>query len=187
MLEYSFIKYNPDLLKSFKKEECATSAEDIAAIHIFGNKKKYENRLLVVVSPFCPPCKSAFQELKKLMIPSRKDDLSVYIIFSIDTNEERGTKKLEIAQKILHTYLFSTDSMKETLDLLISWYQTSDGNTDLFDRIIISDDRFSKINMILDAQRQWVISLDLRYTPAIVFNDQVLPKGYTVEDINYLI
>ncbi len=121
------------------------------------------------------------------MIPSRKDDLSVYIIFSIDTNEERGTKKLEIAQKILHTYLFSTDSMKETLDLLISWYQTSDGNTDLFDRIIISDDRFSKINMILDAQRQWVISLDLRYTPAIVFNDQVLPKGYTVEDINYLI
>ena len=46
---------------------------------------------------------------------------------------------------------------------------------------------FAKADQLLLAQRNWLDSVKILHTPSIIVDGIILPKGYSVEDIEFLL
>jgi len=186
-LEPHPIKYNPEIISNLKSNSFPVQVNQEAAIQIFASNNDARDHLLIVLNPFCPPCKKAFRDLEKLMVEARRDDLQVRIMFSVDTEKEENTDKLKVCQYAVHTYLHSNNKQSDMRSFLQKWYLDEDRSVSGFDGPEIPDSDLDDVNRVLLSQRAWIVSHKINFTPTIILNNIILPKGYSVEDVTYLL
>jgi len=121
------------------------------------------------------------------MVEARRDDLQVRIMFSVDTEKEENTDKLKVCQYAVHTYLHSNNKQSDMRSFLQKWYLDEDRSVSGFDGPEIPDSDLDDVNRVLLSQRACIVSHKINFTPTIILNNIILPKGYSVEDVTYLL
>lgn len=174
------IKFNDEVVDTlFKKSDLKTSTEGFA-LKIQGDMEN-TNILTIITNPTCPPCARAHKELEKYF-NGCYDDLSVNIVFIVDTENDKDSEKLKVARKIIQIY--ESKGAKEAIEAMNIWYQDRNKSYEKWNMSFPAEDL--DIDSILKKQNEWCEKNKIQYTPTILFNDRELPEQYSIEDIKYL-
>ena len=161
---------------------------DAVGLKIFGESDFPQKRIFIVLSAFCPPCKKAYYKLDKLMLDSRKEDIEVNIVFSVDPIKEKGSKSYKVCQEIASYFLQTTGEKDQFKEILKHWFVKEKPISDYPDICkSYSEAILEEVAQILSNQRKWVKSNNINYTPAIILDGYLLPKGYSMEDIEFML
>lgn len=188
LLDIGNSKYNPELVNKIIFNLNHISLPERISFKIFGNSDSPKNRIFVVLSPFCPPCRKAYRELERLMLDSRKEDIEVNIVFAVDTTAEKSSKSYNVCQEIASYFLQTIGEEYQFREILRHWFIKEKAISDYPDiHKSYSKTILEEADQILTNQRKWIKSNYINYTPAIIFNNYLLPRGYSVEDIEFML
>lgn len=174
-------KYNPEyfqlILKSQMKKEVAS---DISPV-ILGNEDA-ENEVIVITNPYCSPCSLAHEFINYyLERPNMFENIKFTILFSVGNNEQ--AEKYQVAQKIIQSFL---KDKKQGIIAMDKWYKNKDFKNwisqfqDDENHITLSQDYLTK-------HQNFVISEQINFTPAVLFNGYILPQDFTIQDLKFFL
>lgn len=138
--------------------------------------------ILLVTSPQCFYCKSAHNELEKVL-DKNPDDINLVIRFNVNAKEKEDIGN-RVCSRLLE--LYETQPVETLLKAMGEAYaEDSDLPKWLLDwGEPINHEDYSTI---LLEQQQWCIEKEVHFTPAVYINGKEFPKEYQRTDISYFI
>lgn len=140
---------------------------------IIGNKNS-KMEITAVISPFCSPCKEAWDVLSKLL-ESNKAKLRLIIKADFENYTE---DKKSILRGIMSVYLIRTE--KDFIESLTNWFKYKE-------KPQIENMMQSQIERIYNEMSKNCKKNNIYYTPAMFVNNRELPKIYSFSQIKYFI
>ncbi|WP_461631560.1 cysteine peptidase family C39 domain-containing protein [Labilibaculum euxinus] len=172
-------KYNQEVFTTLLQQQKTCAMPKIGVGIQLGNENS-ENTLIIVSNLFCNHCKSAYDQLQKLLI--KNDKINVRIIFTSSTNKDSNAF---IPTNHILSLMSKYKNQNERLRILNNWYQDTSYN------------RFSKefplkeleLNGLkhLDTMSEWWQNQNIQYTPTYFYNGYELPNEYDIENLHYFL
>ena len=164
------------LTKLHKQEYYETSVEDSCIL--FGNKNS-KMHITILSNPHCNPCAKMHKRVESLL-KSDGDKLCVQYIFT-SFNEE-----LEESNRFLIAACHQLDAtMSQTI--LHQWFDGERDNAKDYISIVPVDVRVKETEEEMKKHQQWRMRTGLTATPTILVNGYLIPHGYEIEDLPYLV
>lgn len=164
------------LAKLHKQEHYETSEEDSHVV--FGNKDS-KIHITILSNPHCNPCAKMHKRVESLL-ESDGDKLCVQYIFTSFNEELKESCRFLIA-----SYLQLDTIMSQTI--LHQWFDGEKDNAKDYISIIPVDIRVKETEEELEKHWQWRTRTGITATPTILVNGYLLPDGYEIEDLPFLI
>lgn len=164
------------LVKLHQQEHYETSEEDSHVV--FGNKDS-KIHITILSNPHCNPCAKMHKRVESLL-ESYGDKLCVQYIFT-SFNEELE----ESCRFLIASYLQLDTIMSQTI--LHQWFDGEKDNAKDYISIIPVDIRVKETEEELEKHWQWRTRTGITATPTILVNGYLLPDGYEIEDLPFLI
>ena len=164
------------LVKLHQQEHYETSEEDSHVV--FGNKDSKIN-ITILSNPHCNPCAKMHKRVESLL-ESYGDKLCVQYIFTSFNEELKESCRFLIA-----SYLQLDTIMSQTI--LHQWFDGEKDNAKDYISIIPVDIRVKETEEELEKHWQWRTRTGITATPTILVNGYLLPDGYEIEDLPFLI
>lgn len=164
------------LVKLHQQEHYETSEEDSHVV--FGNKDS-KIHITILSNPHCNPCAKMHKRVESLL-ESYGDKLCVQYIFT-SFNEELE----ESCRFLIASYLQLDTIMSQTI--LHQWFDGEKDNAKDYISIIPVDIRVKEAEEELEKHWQWRTRTGITATPTILVNGYLLPDGYDIEDLPFLI
>jgi uncharacterized membrane protein len=167
------LKVNPEVFETLIRNQRPLPfvPSGIGVVSI-GNLKA-QNTLLIVSNPLCTPCSKLHLRIEKVLQTTQ--DLKVQIIFYTDPNGNDSGGKF--VRKVL--------SLKPELqqEAILSWMQANNKNYEKWNKPYqqFSEKDISKIWQ--KDQYSWASNAEIKRTPALFFNNVLLPNIIKVEEI----
>lgn len=163
-------------VKLHQQEHYETSEEDSHVV--FGNKDS-KIHITILSNPHCNPCAKMHKRVESLL-ESYGDKLCVQYIFT-SFNEELE----ESCRFLIASYLQLDTIMSQTI--LHQWFDGEKDNAKDYISIIPVDIRVKETEEELEKHWQWRTRTGITATPTILVNGYLLPDGYEIEDLPFLI
>lgn len=164
------------LAKLHKQEHYETSEEDSHVV--FGNKDSHM-RITILSNPHCNPCARMHQRVDELL-KSHGDKLCVQYIFT------SFNKELEESSRFLIASYLQLD-IQTSQSVFHQWFDGKKDNAKDYISIIPVDVRIKETEEEMERHRQWRNRAGITATPTILVNGYLLPDGYEIEDLPFLI
>ncbi len=188
LLSIGAVKYDPKVIDQLKSNPDPVLVPEDIGFKIFGNSNRAKKHICIVLSPFCPPCRIAYSHLDKLLLESREDEIEVRIVLFTDSVDKKETKTYDVCQKMASYFLQVNGDQHKFRKILTHWYVREKSIYKFIDFTNpITNFVFAKADQLLLAQRNWLDSVKILHTPSIIVDGIILPKGYSVEDIEFLL
>lgn len=164
------------LTKLHKQEHYETSEEDSRII--FGNKDS-KMRITILSNPHCNPCAKMHKRVESLL-KDHGDKLCVQYIFTSFNEELEESNRFLIA-----SYLQQDTQTAQTV--FQQWFDGEKDNAKDYISTITLDLFIKETEMEMKRHRQWRNRAGITATPTILVNGYLLPDGYEIEDLPFLI
>lgn len=164
------------LAKLHKQEHYETSEEDSHVV--FGNKDS-RMHITILSNPHCNPCAKMHKRVESLL-KSCGDKLCVQYIFTSFNEDLEESNRFLIA-----SYLQLDTIMSQTI--FQQWFDGEKDNAKDYISIIPVDVRVKETEEEMKRHRQWCKKTGITATPTILVNGYLLPDGYEIEDLPFLI
>lgn len=164
------------LAKLHQQEHYETSEEDSHVV--FGNKDSHM-RITILSNPHCNPCARMHQRVDELL-KSHGDKLCVQYIFT------SFNKELEESSRFLIASYLQLD-IQTSQSVFHQWFDGKKDNAKDYISIIPVDVRIKETEEEMERHRQWRNRAGITATPTILVNGYLLPDGYEIEDLPFLI
>lgn len=164
------------LVKLHQQEHYETSEEDSHVV--FGNKDS-KIHITILSNPHCNPCAKMHKRVESLL-ESYGDKLCVQYIFTSFNEDLEESNRFLIA-----SYLQLDTIMSQTI--FQQWFDGEKDNAKDYISIIPVDIRVKETEEELEKHWQWRTRTGITATPTILVNGYLLPDGYEIEDLPFLI
>jgi hypothetical protein len=144
---------------------------------IFGNKNA-NIEIVVITNPMCHFCKATHQAIENLLKTNEKD-IKVTIRFNINT-ENKEDVPYKIATALVNIYQKYENVCREAM------HQVYTEGVDV-DKWLSMYDSHTKTNQyqLLEAEKNWCITNNINFTPAVYINNKEFPKEYKLSDLQF--
>lgn len=167
---------NVFLTKLHKQEYYETSVEDSCIL--FGNKNS-KMHITILSNPHCNPCAKMHKRVESLL-KSDGDKLCVQYIFT-SFNEE-----LEESSRFLIASYLQLD-IQTSQSVFHQWFDGEKDNAKEYMEQVTVNTKSQDVEIELAMHKNWGNMTGLRATPTILVNGYLLPDGYEIEDLPFLI
>lgn len=164
------------LTKLHKQEYYETSVEDSCIL--FGNKNS-KMHITILSNPHCNPCAKMHKRVESLL-KSDGDKLCVQYIFT-SFNEE-----LEESSRFLIASYLQLD-IQTSQSIFHQWFDGEKDNAKEYMEQVTVNTKSQDVEIELAMHKNWGNMTGLRATPTILVNGYLLPDGYEIEDLPFLI
>ena len=164
------------LAKLHKQEHYETSEEDSHVV--FGNKDS-RMHITILSNPHCNPCARMHQRVDELL-KSHGDKLCVQYIFT------SFNKELEESSRFLIASYLQLD-IQTSQSVFHQWFDGEKDNAKEYMEQVTVNTKSQDVEIELAMHKNWGNMTGLRATPTILVNGYLLPDGYEIEDLPFLI
>lgn len=138
--------------------------------------------IVKVCSPYCGPCSKAHTELEKIL--KNNPHVRLRIIFTANGNTD-DKKTAPVSHIMALNEQYTADEAHAALD---DWYSASEKDyTQFASRYPLDSEYIAAQKVKLQDMRTWCEDMQIRFTPTIFVNGYLLPDGYRIKDLNYVI
>ncbi len=175
------VKMQPEIFHSQLAQSFNIKTEAILPTALTYGNKEAENHLLVVINPTCEPCILNHQRISQMA--RYNENLLVHEVFLV---EKENPVSYNLAIKMVEIYLAESENyFKKAISDYYENY-TNRGNA-WIKKYWKEGFQTPEAETIIEQQVKWALNSGLNSTPVIIYNDFVLPKTYTVNELEYLL
>ena len=159
-----------------KNKTLNTSIDNYKEI-VFGNKNA-AIEIVLVTNPMCYYCKATHQAIEALL-KTRQNDIKVIIRFNINT-ENKEYIPYKIATTLINLYQKHELVCREAMHQIYTegvdvekWLSTYNSHTSI------------NHNNLLEEEKNWCMTNNINFTPAVYLNGREYPKEYDITDLGF--
>lgn len=154
-----------------------TSTPEGLGIFLKGESSKYH--VLKVCNPYCEPCAKTHPLLEELY---EAGNIDLQILFLAGGNDE---VKMNTVRHLMG--IASKGDAAYTRQALDDWYLPKEKDYTSFASKYPLNGEFKKQEDIIAKMEAWCEVEQITHTPTIFINGYMLPEGYSVEDLKYVL
>lgn len=181
LTQSSKVKMQPEIFHAQLAQSFTIKTEPILPTALTYGNKEAENQLVVVINPTCEPCIQTHQRISQMA--RYNENLLIHEVFLV---EKENPISYNLAVKMAEIYLGeSEDYFKQAISDYYENY-TNRGNA-WIKKYWKESFQTPNAEAILEQQVKWALNSGLSSTPVVIYNNFILPKTYTVNDLEYLL
>ncbi|MBD5201615.1 MAG: thioredoxin domain-containing protein [Bacteroidales bacterium] len=170
---YNSLKNNPKIFNSILSIFPTISSSKYHSEIKFGNNNS-KNKIIIFSNPFCSPCAHLHSKLEQLL------DRDCEIIFLFGKFKNRTS----LINKYIIASYFQLGEAK-TWELINEWFLNPKENNTIFSDLHLTIDR--NVELEYQNHQKWIDDTRLNSTPTIIFNNNIIPNIYTIEELAWMI
>lgn len=168
------LKRNPRVYNAFFVENKSVDM-NYSDSDVWLGSKNAKLTITCVINSNCTPCAKAHIKLKQIL-SSSKSQINLNLRFVVTNGNDRE------ALHLIELYSRNTEIFEKAID---DWFLLKDYNL-LIEKYPV-ENISNLTRLILERHNQWCFKQNILYTPTFFFNDKMLEKEYSVEDVQWLV
>lgn len=175
------LKTDNEVFNLILKRNLYFNFNEFSSFITYGNKKA-ENIITCIINPTCKPCIKEQNLLIEIL--NRNSNISINLITLIDT--ENDNKSLNITKKIIEVY--QKTEIDDFTNIISDYFNNySNNHKDWIKKYWKGEMKNEIATEIIIKNNDWCFKNGITSTPIIIYDGYLLPKEYTLNDLEYLL
>lgn len=150
--------------------------------HVSIGKNSAENKISIVLNPFCEKCATEYRLLLDLHA-NHPEDINISFLFAGNTDDQANDLTNKVSRYVIE--LFYQLEETEFCNALSSWFKNKDYEE--LKSKYQAHHYSERANKTFGEHLKWLQQHQIRQTPALFFNDRRLSDYYSVEQLSHFL